>query len=269
MSAIESALLNIGALDDLAQRDTAIARLDPRTKVITTLAFVITVVSFGKYQIAAVLPLTVYPIVLLTAGEIPIGSIAKRLMLAAPFVLLIGIFNPLLDREPMVRLGSIAITGGWVSFVSILLRSVLTVGSVLLLIASTGFIPVCLGLEKLHVPQAFVIQLLFLYRYIFVLIDQAARLLRAHSLRSFSHRHIKVRVFVSLLGHLLIRTLDRAQRVHTAMYCRGFDGRFHITAVLKFHLRDIVYLTGWIAFFILVRLVNLPDALGQLFVGNR
>ena len=267
MSAIESALFGIGALDDLARRDTLVHRLDPRTKVVTTFLFVVTVVSFGKYQIASLLPLTIYPIVLLTAGGIPVSSIGKRLLLALPFVLLVGIFNPLLDREPLVRLGPVAIAGGWVSLTSILVRFVLTVGAALLLIATTGFNTVCLALEKLRVPQAFVMQLLFLYRYIFVLIDQAARLVRAHGLRSFSHRHMKVRVFASLVGHLLIRTLDRAQGIHTAMYCRGFTGRFHISGALKFRAGDIAYLCVWTGFFVLVRLINLPDALGRLFVG--
>jgi cobalt/nickel transport system permease protein len=269
MSAIESALLNIGTLDDFARRSTPITKLDPRTKLITTIAFIITVVSFSKYQIAQLLPLTIYPIALLTAGNIPFAPIAKRLLLALPFVLLVAIFNPLLDREPILTLGPITITAGWISFASILLRFTLTLGSALLLIATTGFNPVCLALEKLRVPQAFVIQLLFLYRYIFVLINQAARLMRAHSLRSFSSRHIKPRVFASMLGHLLIRTLDRAQHIHTAMYCRGFDGRLHIAATLKFRTADAAYLFTWLAFFILVRLINLPQAMGQLFTGSQ
>ena len=267
MSVIESALLNIGALDDLARQDTFVHRLDPRTKVITTFIFIITVVSFGKYQIASILPLTIYPIVMLTVGDVPAGSIARRLLLALPFVLLVGIFNPLLDREPQVQLGPVIISGGWVSFGSILLRFALTVGAALMLVATTGFNTVCLALEKMHVPQAFVMQLLFLYRYIFVLIDQAGRLLRAHSLRSFSSRHVRPKVFVSLLGHLLLRTLDRAQRIHTAMYCRGFTGQFHPSRAMKFRAVDIAYLGGWTAFFVIVRLVNLPQELGRLLLG--
>ena len=167
----------------------------------------------------------------------------------------------------MAALGGVAISGGWVSLGSILLRFVLAVGAGLILVATTGFNSVCMALEKLGVPQVFVMQLMFLYRYIFVLIDQAARMVQAHSLRSFSGGHVKARVFVSLLGQLLIRTLDRAQHIHRAMYCRGFTGEFHVSSGLKFRMRDMAYVGLWTVFFVLVRLVNLPQALGGLIVS--
>ena len=58
-------------------------------------------------------------------------------------------------------------------------------GAALTLIAVTGFNAVCLALDKLGTPRVFVIQLVFLYRYVFVLVDEAARMVRARSLRTF------------------------------------------------------------------------------------
>ena len=55
----------------------------------------------------------------------------------------------------------------------------------LILIAVTGFNAVCLALDKLGTPRVFVVQLVFLYRYMFVLVDEAARMVRARSLRTF------------------------------------------------------------------------------------
>ena len=169
MGNIESALLNLGYLETLSYQDTPLHRLDPRVKLLTTLVFIIAVVSFGKYEITGLLPFIIFPVVLVAVGNLPPGYLAKKILLAAPFAFFIGIFNPLLDRTVLLHLGPLGISGGWVSFASIMLRFVLTVSAAFILIAGTGLNAVCLALEKLGAPNSFAVQLLFLYRYIFVL----------------------------------------------------------------------------------------------------
>ena len=73
---------------------------------------------------------------------------------------------------------------GWISFASILLRFTLTVTAALTLIATTSFTGICMALEKMGCPRVFALQLLFLYRYLFVLVDEASRLIRARALRT-------------------------------------------------------------------------------------
>ena len=250
-------------LEELAARDTPIHRLDPRAKVLTTFAFIVTVVSFHKYDVIRLLPLALYPVVLVSVGNLPLGPILKRLLWAAPFVLFVGVFNPLLDRHALVRIGSVQVSGGWVSFASILLRFALTVGAALILVATSGFYAVCAALEKLLVPKALVTQLLFLYRYAFVLMDEAGRVTRAHSLRAGSGRAVRIRVFGSMAGRLLLRALDRAQRIHRAMLCRGFTGEVRLARPLFFGVGGAAYLLGWTGFFVLTRWVDLPRMIGE------
>jgi cobalt/nickel transport system permease protein len=264
MSKIESALLNIGYLDRLSYQQTSLHRLDPRVKLLTTLVFIVTVVSFDKYAITGLIPFIIYPVVLIAMGNLPPGYLLKKIALAAPFAFFIGIFNPLLDRNVMVHLGPLAISGGWVSFASIMLRFVLTVSAALILIAGTGLNAVCLALEKLGTPRAFVVQLLFLYRYIFVLTDEALRLVRARALRSFQGRGMGLKVFSYMIGQLLLRTLDRAQRIHLAMLSRGFDGKIRQIRPLKVQGRDILFFLGWSALFVLWRWYNIPHLLGTV-----
>jgi len=258
-----SALFDIGYMDRLAAQDTPVHRLDPRAKLLTTLVFIVTVVSFGKYEISAYIPFFIYPTILMALGNLPPGYLLKKIAVVLPFALLIGIFNPILDREILVRLGQFGVSGGWISFVSILIRFVLTVGSALILIACTGFNAVCMALEKLGTPRIFAIQLLFLYRYLFVLVDESARMVRARSLRTFDGRAMGVRIFGYLLGHLLLRTLDRAQRIHLAMFCRGFDGEIRMLRPLKIGATELVFFLGWSTFFILMRMYNVPQVAGD------
>ena len=53
-------------------------------------------------------------------------------------------------------------------------------------------------------------------------------MIRAHALRSFGHRRPRYRVFLQLLGNLLIRTIDRAERIHLAMLSRAFNGEIKV-----------------------------------------
>jgi cobalt/nickel transport system permease protein len=264
MAKIESSLLNIGYLETLSYQDTPLHRLDPRVKLLTTLAFIIAVVSFGKYEVAALIPFIVYPVALVAVGNLPVGYLARKILLAAPFAFFIGIFNPLLDRAVLMHLGPLAISGGWISFASIMLRFTLTVSAALILIAGTGFNAVCLAMEKLGAPRSFVVQLMFLYRYLFVLADEAARLVRARALRSFQGRGLGFKVFSAIVGQLLLRTLDRAQRIHLAMRSRGFDGKIRLVRPLHWHWADAVFFLGWSLLFVLWRWYNIPYLLGRL-----
>jgi cobalt/nickel transport system permease protein len=199
-------------------------------------------------------------------GNIPPVYLLKKLLLVSPFAVMIGIFNPLMDRDILVSLGGIDISGGWVSFVSILIRFVLTVGAALTLIAVTGFNTVCMALDKLGTPRVFVVQLQFLYRYVFVLVNEAARMVRARSLRTFDGGGSGIKTYGPLVGHLLLRTMDRAQRIYMAMCCRGFDGEIRIMKTLRFGPREIGFMVGWSALFILMRIYNVAALMGSVIM---
>lgn len=266
MGKIDLNVFDIGYLDTLSYRDTSLHRLDPRAKLVTTLSFVVTVASFGKYDVSALLPFFLFPFALIVQGRLPVGYLAKKLLLVAPFAVMIGMFNPVFDREALMQIGSLEIAGGWVSFLSILLRFALTIGSALILIATTSFPGVCMALERLGAPKAFAVQLLFLYRYLFVLTDEALRLVRARSLRTFRGRGRGLRVFGSLVGQLLLRTLARAQRIHRAMLSRGFTGDIRVLRPQHIGAPEVLFTLGWSAFFVLARNVNLPQLLGRMLL---
>ncbi len=262
MAGIDSAIFDIGALDTLAQADTPVHRLDPRAKVLTSLVFIITVASFDKYALAALLPFCLFPLALVGRARLPLGFLMKKLLMVAPLAVFIGLFNPLFDHRVLLQFGPLAITGGWISFLSILLRFTLTIGTALVLVATTSFPGICMALEGLGAPRVFAVQLLLLYRYLFVLITEASRMNRARALRAFQGRGLGLKTFGVMIGQLLLRTVDRAQRVHLAMLCRGFDGQIRSFRRLRIGRAEVLFTLGWSALFILLRLVNLPQKLG-------
>ena len=255
--------LSVGDMDRLGRLDSPMHRLDARIKAVVTLAFIGVVVSFPRYEVSALTPFLLYPVVLASAGGIPTRAIVRKLLVAAPFALIIGIFNPLLDREPMAQLGTLFISGGWVSFTSIMMRFVLTVGAALALVACTGMYRLAAGLERLGVPRVFVVQLLVLYRYLSVLTDQGSKMVLAVELRS-AGAPTRLRAYGSLLGHLLLRTMDRAARIHRAMVARGFDGEILTLRERALCRADLAFAGTCLLLFAVARRWNLAAELGAL-----
>ncbi|HOX04907.1 MAG TPA: cobalt ECF transporter T component CbiQ [Planctomycetota bacterium] len=268
MPRIDAALREIGALDALAAQDTPVHRLDPRVKLLATAGFVLAVASSPLREFAELAPLALFPVAMLAAGRVPFRLVGRSLLLASPFAVMVGVFNPLFDREVVAHWGPLAVTGGWLSFLSILARFALTAGAALTLLATTGYVGVGSGLGRLGAPRALVTQFLLLYRYIFVLADEGARAVRAHALRSASGRPATVRVWGSLAGHLLLRAHDRGLRVHAAMLSRGFDGSMPALRPLRWGRADSVFLAACLAFFALARFGHLAENLGRLAVGG-
>ncbi len=267
MASIDGALLDLKRLDRLAAGGTVLHRLDARAKVLATLAYLVAVVSFGKYELAALFPFFVFPAAMIALGDLPAGYVARKVAMVMPVVLVVGMFNPLFDREVLVRLGPLAITGGWVSFASLAVRAALTVGGGLVLVGVTGFTAICQALERLGMPRVFAVQLLFLYRYLFVLAEEGGRAARARELRSFGQKGRGIGSYGPLVGTLLLRTWQRAERVHMAMLARGFTGEFRTVADSRFGGRELLFVAGWCGLFVFLRLENVSRLLGGFITG--
>ncbi|NJD55570.1 MAG: cobalt ECF transporter T component CbiQ [Nitrospirae bacterium] len=255
---------NLGYLDTLSYQNTVIHRLDPRAKLIATLAFILTVVSFPKYEITGLLPFFLFPVLLISFGDIPVRFILKKVLLVSSFAVFIGIFNPLLDRQISISFLGISISGGWISFLSIMLKFFLTISSALLLIATTSFPGICHALQKIGMPEIFVSQLLFLYRYIFVLLEEAMKIVRARDMRSFGRKGHDIKTVTRLIGTLFLRTMERAERVYQAMLSRGFSGSLHTVKPYSFRAVDAVFLFTTIVLLYLFRTRDIVGTLGRL-----
>ena len=235
--------------------------------MLATLVFIVAVVSFGRYELTALFPFFIFPVAMISLGNLPAGYIVRKTGGVIPFALVMAMFNPLFDREVLIHVGSLGISGGWLSCASIVVRAMLTVGAVLILVGVTGFTAICQAVERLGVPRAFAVQLLFLYRYLFVLADEGKRVSRARELRSFGQRGLGIGSYGSLVGHLLLRTWQRAERVHMAMLARGFNGEFHTNHRFVFGRMEAVFLVGWSLLFVVFRLHNVSRLLGELVTG--
>lgn len=266
MAGITNAIFNLRQMDELASRNTPIHQIHPLSKIIVTMMFLVTVVSFSKYSISGLLGLVIYPFVIMSMAELPVKVMLKRLLVLEPFVLGIGLFSPFFDPNTVI-IGEAAISAGWVTLLSILIKGSLTIAAGLLLIATTGIDKVAEGLRMLKVPRILVLQILLTYRYVLVLIEELSRMTRAYFLRAPADRGIRRNVWGSFAGQLLLRTYDRAQRIYISMTLRGFRGEYHVGNKIPMKIRDYTYLIGWCLFFVLCRWIPIANILSYALKG--
>lgn len=266
MSKIEASLQNVRLLDTMARGRTDIHKRHPVAKLLTTLVYLLVVISFDKYAIGRLMPLVLYPVVVAAYAELPFWPLLKRLLMVEPLIIGIGILNPIFDKNTFPVAG-LTLSMGWLTFLSIVVKSGLTVMASLLLVATTEMEKLGSALRILRVPKQFVLQLLLTYRYISVLMEELFRMYRAYSLRAPRQKGVNHSAWGPFAGQLILRTFDRAQRIYQAMVIRGFKGEYRTGTVQRLKKSDWVYMLGWSAFFILIRVCDIPQLLGSLLIG--
>ena len=78
MQRLHAHLDHFRRLDDLARLDSALHRLHPAVKIITTLVFLLAVASYPKYEVAGLLPLVLFPLAVITLGRLPGSYFGER-----------------------------------------------------------------------------------------------------------------------------------------------------------------------------------------------
>ena len=172
------------------------------------------------------------------------------------------------EHKLLQTLGGVTVSAGAVAFVTIVLKFALALSAALVLVATTGFDAVCAALNRLGAPRVVVTQLLLLYRYLFVLAEEAIRMLRAHALRSPDRPRPSARTAGTLLGQLLLRTLGRGERLHAAMRCRGFDGELRLVRRPRLGRADLAFAGATALLLAGSRLLDLPRLVAGLLGGH-
>jgi len=266
MQDIKSSISQMNALELSAQKNTIIHRLQAPVKIITTVIYLLIIISYGQGQVSRLIPCFFYPALVMALGEIPFKTIAGRLLIALPFSLFAGISNLMFSRETAFILGGIVVTAGMVSFASIMLKTALCVTAVLILIATTDMNGLAYGMLSLRVPPVIVTQIMLTYRYIGVIAEEASVMRHAYLLRAPNEKGIRMKDMGAFLGQLIIRSFDRSERIYNAMKCRGYEGRIAYSDREKISLKGWAYITVTSIFFLLLRFVNVSTLVGSLFL---
>jgi cobalt/nickel transport system permease protein len=277
MASIDSSLKEISKINTLQQRDQWVNNLHPLVKLLLTFLYIISVVSIGKYDLSKMLVFVIYPFIGFNLADLRFKDALYRMRLILPLVMVVGIFNPIFDREIMLYIGGtvmasgehaggLAISAGVISMLTLMLKGIYAVLAAYILIATTSIEEICYAMRKLHMPQILVLVILLINRYIYILGEEASRIMTAYKLRAPSQKGIHYKAWGPLVGQWLIRSMDRAETVYESMQLRGFNGEYRYVGDHKFNKADIIYLVCWVVIFAIFRFTNVVEALGGLFV---
>jgi len=224
-------------------RRAPLARLDPRARIVAAVVFSVFVAAVNRFPTLG-LALAAAVLGALLAG-LSLGELLKRLMPLNVFMLFLIVLVPLTaGGSPLVELGPIAFScDGFLLAARVALKGNAILAALAGLLGTLDIIAVGHALHHLHVPDKLAHLLLFTARYVDVLRRERRRLVTAMRVRGFRPRmdlHT-YRAYGHLVGMLLVRSLDRAERVLAAMKCRGFRGRFYLLDHFAFSRHDALW----------------------------
>ena len=220
-----------------------IKHIDPRVRVLAAVALAVPVCLIERLVVLELaLGMGVLLAIVARVGGIQILRNLKDLNF---FMLLLAVFLPLVVAgSPVFEIGALAWTreGLWKALL-------ITLRANAIMIALTALLgtmePAHLGfaLDRLGIPQKLTHVLLFMVRYIEVIHKEYHRLRDALRLRGFRPgcNRTTFRTFGYLIGLLLVRSIDRSERILDAMKCRGFRGRFYVLAPFRFAAPDVIF----------------------------
>jgi cobalt/nickel transport system permease protein len=228
-----------------AADDHPLVRLDPRVKLISTLALLIMVISGKGYvfplfismiSLGLCLNMGVRPKVLLVRFAEPVFIVVMVVILKTLFSGSVPLSSfSLFDLEIIIH------RDGLMDGLLIATRICGAVSLVALLGFSTPFTDLMAALAWLRAPQGFVEVALFAWRYLFILFDDAQVVYAAQKNRlGYVGFQRGLRSFGTLTGALVIKAFDNSQTITTAMVQRGYDGTIPLLRHRPLRRREVV-----------------------------
>jgi cobalt/nickel transport system permease protein len=197
-------------LDTYSRIESPVHRLPASLKLAAAVALVLATILLPRAQWPGFVVIAVALAVVAALSRIPAAFLSKRLLLLEPFVIgvaLLALFQP----------------RGWAVFLTLLVRTNLCLLTMILLSNTTPFSEVLRVLKRLRVPAILITTLALMYRYLFVLVEETARMRRARASRTFTRRRGAAwQSLATIISQLFIRSTERAERIYAAMCARGW-----------------------------------------------
>ncbi len=228
--------------EELAKGDSFIHGLDPRGKLIVVFLFSIVVASAYRFQV--LLGALILGLLIVLTTKVPTKEFFKRLIPVNMLILFLWLFLPFtFEGEPFFFVGPLTVTREGVFYATrISIKSNALMLMLIALVASTPIFSMGHAMHQLKIPKKIVHLFFFTYRYIHAIYREYLRLKNSIKIRGFIPKtdlHT-YKTFAYLVGMIMVRSFDRAQRVHSAMLCRGFKGDLYSLKKFSFKTNDIV-----------------------------
>jgi cobalt/nickel transport system permease protein len=221
-------------------------RLDPRAKIAGLAGITVVAVSTPLHAWPAFAACAVALAAIATVAGVGPGVVWSRVRVILPLVVFVAAFVPFVRGGEAVQAGPLALSeAGLATFALVTAKAAIGALGAVLLGATTSFPDILHGLERLRAPRLLVVIAGFMYRYVFVIADEARRMRAALTARAYRPRHVgRGAVLGRMVTALFLRSYERGERVYVAMLARGYAGAMPRLAVLSFGRADTVFLVA-------------------------
>lgn len=254
MNKLKASLLKFGYIEKLADGNSPIHSLNPLLKIIFTFIYVVFVISTQFYDLLELFFYFVIMIIMILQSKVPLKELFKRSLIGLPISLCIGISN-LFFSTTMIDFYGIVISTGILMLIAIIVKNILCLMAIFLLIATTHFESIACELVHLKIPSIFVLQLVMIYRYIFLLAEETLIMIQAYQLKNPQSKGIAFQDMGSFVGSLLVRSFKRSNEVYDAMKCRGFCVKKAYLNYVPFEVENYFLLMMAVGILVIVKVV--------------
>ncbi len=230
-------------LEEFAEGNSFLHRLDPRIKFITIIPYIF-VIAFMQGTKGPLLALIV-SFSLIALSQISLKKLTKRMIVVNTFIFILWIFLPFsYPGEVVLNIGPLDATReGLLYALSITFKANAIVLATIAILGTSEIFSLAHALVHLKVPDKLVHLFFFFYRYISVLHEEYSRLKNAMVIRCFrpkTNMHT-YKTYAYLIGMLIVKSYDRSRRIYNAMLCRGFKGKFPVISHFEFKKSDLFF----------------------------
>lgn len=254
MNKLKGSLLKFGYIEKLANGDSLIHRLNPLLKIILALMYIIFIISTSCLDFFELPLYSIIIGIMISLSKVSFMDLFKRSLIGLPISLCIG-FSNLLFSTTIINFYGVNISTGVLLFITIIIKNILCLMAVFLLMATTKFDSITCELVHLKIPSIFVLQLVMIYRYIFVLVEEALTMIQAYQLKNPQSKGIAFKDMGSFVGSLLVRSFERSNEVYNAMKCRGFDVKQAYLNYVDFEIENYFLLMMAVGVLMMVKVV--------------
>lgn len=242
-------------LDQYSELDSFLHRLDPRVKVIAFTGIILFVVFTPVFSLPPLFSYYALVLILAAFSRVPPRFIIARSAEILPFaaVIALSLFLPRPEH-------------GLTVFAFFLAKAYLAILSMIILVATTPFADLLKAFEKMRCPHLFLMIFSFLYRYLYLVIDEFMMMNQAKESRTMGAAGkpwFKIKTYSNMVGNLLVRSYERGEDVYLAMCARGYEGKIKTLHRFALQRRDYIFLIVVFSCLIAIKTFCPPYAQGH------
>jgi len=238
-------------IDQFALGTSPVHVIDPRVKILAAAVFILSVVLTSDFALVSYVLYACLAVIVLLVSRTPVRYVVLRSLTVLPFSIMVSMFVPFITggddiwRMTIAGVDFTVTAEGLARFGALQCRAVLCFLATIILVSTTPFGDLMHAAGQLGLPRRLVQVMTFMYRYLFLFIDETSHMLLARRLRAPGGGRIQfLKASGGIVGALFVRSLEHAERLYQAMLLRGYGGNLVTVAVHRIDASDLLKGTG-------------------------